>query len=155
MKIRPAQEKDRAILTNLHVAEDLESHKEAPEVMQSLRLSELSSRGRDIILVAEEEGEVVGYFWAVALRIFDYRLGLLFYMYVDPARRHRGVGRQLLKEGMRQLHDLGVRRYWANPEQRNTPTRALLESLGFHPGPEKMFYQLVEPGARHEWEKVG
>lgn len=154
MIIRPAVEKDRSALTALHISEDMESNKEAPEVMTSLRLSSLSSRGKDVILVAEDEGEVLGYFWAVALRLFDYRIGILFYIYVEPAHRHRGFGRQLIESGLKELHDLGVRRYWANPELHSAPTLEVLESLGFTQNDQKVFYQKVEPGAKHEWETV-
>ncbi|RJP77618.1 MAG: GNAT family N-acetyltransferase [Candidatus Zixiibacteriota bacterium] len=153
MNIRPAQESDRATLTALHIADDIEKYKDAPQVMPALRLSELSSQGRDVILVAEEEGEVVGYFWAVALRVFDYRLGLLFYLYVERSHRRRGIGRKLLQQGIQELHALGVRRFWATPEARNSITRSLLEAVGFEPGPERVFYVKVEPGAQHEWDR--
>jgi len=154
MTIRPAQDQDRSILSSLHISEDIEAHKEAPDVMTSFRLSALSSRGKDIVLVAEEDGEVVGYLWAVALRIFDYRIGILFDLYVDPANRRKGVGRELMKKGVEELHNIGVRRFWANTEEKNAPTRALLEALGFKQNTEKVFYQMVEPGARHEWERA-
>jgi len=154
MTIRPAEERDRSILSSLHISEDLETHKEAPDVMTSFRLSGLSSRGKDVILVAEEDGEVTGYLWAVALRIFDYRIGVLFDVFVDPSHRRKGVGRHLLEKGVQELHNIGVRRFWANTEEKNAPTRALLEHLGFRPNNEKVFYQKVEPGAHHEWEKA-
>jgi GNAT superfamily N-acetyltransferase len=154
MLIRPAEEKDRSALTSLHIAEDIECQKEAPEVMRSFRLSALSSRARDIVLVAEDDGDVIGYFWGVALRIFDYRIGIVFYLFIDPSYRRHGIGRALLKEGIKEMHDLGVRRFWANPDAKNVPTRILLEAIGFAPGPEKVFYQLVEPGAHHEWDKA-
>jgi L-amino acid N-acyltransferase YncA len=153
MNIRPAEEKDRSALTALHISEDIECHKEAPEVMTSLRLSSLSSRGKDVILVAEEEGELMGYFWAVAMRLFDYRIGILFYIFVEPQHRRLGVGHKLIQQGIEELHALGVRRYWANPLTQSAPTRAILESLGFTQNEEKIFYQKVEPGAQHEWER--
>jgi L-amino acid N-acyltransferase YncA len=153
MTIRPADDKDRSVLSSLHISDDVESHKDAPDVMARFRLSELSSRAKDVILVAEDEGEVVGYFWAVALRLFDYRIGLLFYIYVDPRMRHKHIGRKLMDRGIEELHKIGVRRFWAMPEMRNMPTRHMLESLGFETGPEKVFYQMVKPGAKHEWEK--
>ena len=154
MKVRPARDQDRAALTALHISQDLESFKEAPDVMKSLRLTELSSRSKDIILVAEDEGELVAYFWAVALRLFDYRIGILFYVYVEPGHRRRGIGRQLTERGMEILHEMGVRRYWVNTEFHITPTVEILESLGFSQNTAKVFYQKVEPGAKHEWEKV-
>jgi L-amino acid N-acyltransferase YncA len=154
MTIRLAEDRDRTVLSSLHISEDIESHKEAPDVMTSFRLSGLSSRGKDVILVAEDDGEVVGYLWAVALRLFDYRIGLLFDIYVDPSHRRKGTGRQLLEKGIQELHNIGVRRFWANTEEKNAPTRTLLEELGFRQNSQKVFYQLVEPGARHEWDQA-
>jgi L-amino acid N-acyltransferase YncA len=151
MIIRPAEDKDRSVLTSLHISEDLERHKESSEVFRGWKLSTLSSRARDIILVAEDEDEVRGYLWAVALRIFDYRIGLVFDLYVDSTMRQKGVGRQLLEKGIEELRKLGVHRIWANVEKRNAPTRVLLEHHGFSFTEEKVFYQLVEPGAKHEW----
>jgi GNAT superfamily N-acetyltransferase len=151
MIIRPAVEQDRSALTALHVSADIESNKEAPEVMTSLRLSALSSRGKDVILVAEDDGDILGYFWAVAMRLFDYRIGILFYIYVEPHHRRRGIGHQLIEKGLQELHDLGVRRYWANPDLHSAPTLEILESLGFSQITGKVFYQKVEPGAHHEW----
>lgn len=151
MIIRPAEDKDRSVLTSLHISEDLERHKESTEVFRGWKLSTLSSRARDIILVAEDEDEVRGYLWAVAIRIFDFRLGIVFDLFVDSTMRQKGVGRQLLERGIEELHNLGVHRIWANVEKKNAPTRVLLEHHGFTHGGEKVFYQLDEPGAKHEW----
>ena len=151
MIIRLAEDKDRSVLTSLHISEDVETHKRADEVFRGWKLSALSSRAQDIILVAEDEGEVRGYFWAVAVRIFDYRIGIIFDLFIDSAMRHKGFGRKLLEAGLGELHKLGVHRIWANVEKKNAPTRALLEHVGFELSEEKEFYQLVDMGARHEW----
>ncbi len=151
MIIRPAENKDRSILTSLHISEDIERHKESSEVFRGWKLSTLSSRARDIILVAEDEDEIRGYLWAVAVRIFDYKIGIIFDFFVDRTRRHKGVGRGLLERGLEELHALGVHRIWANVEGKNAPTRALLEHVGFEYAAEQIFYQLVDPGAKHEW----
>lgn len=153
MIIRPAEDRDRSVLTSLHISEDIESSKQAGEVFRGWKLSALSSRAKDIVLVVEDEGEVRGYFWAVALRIFDYRIGIIFDLFVDSAMRHKGFGRKLLERGLGELRDLGVHRIWANAEKRNAPTIALLEHMGFECAEEKVFYQLVDAGAKHEWSK--
>ena len=152
MIIRKAEDKDRSVLTSLHITEDIEVHRPAPGVSPKGKLSALSSRAQDIVLVAEDEHEVRGYLWAVALRIFDYRIGLIFDLFVDPSMRLKGVGRDLLKKGMEELHKLGVHRIWANAGKKNAPTRALMESVGFKQSEERDFFELVEPGAKHEWE---
>jgi L-amino acid N-acyltransferase YncA len=154
MIIRPAQDKDRAELTNLHLAEDIETRTQSSDVHRGGMLSSISSRTRDIVLVAEDDdGELCGYAWAVAFKIFDYRIGLIFDLYVDSKMRHKGYGKELLKQSIDEMHKLGVHKIWANPDKTNTSTLATLEHLGFTLVREKVFYQLADAEARHEWGK--
>ncbi len=152
MIIRPAQDKDRSDLTSLHLAEDVEVYKKSSEVYRGGILSAISSRTKDIVLVAEDDdGYVAGYLWGVALRIFDYKIGIIFDLYVNTRMRQKGCGRKLMQEGIEEFHKLGVHRIWANPEEKNAPTLALLEHLGFKKQDDKVFYQLLESDAQHEW----
>jgi ribosomal protein S18 acetylase RimI-like enzyme len=154
MIIRPAEDKDRGILTSLHYLEDLEICDHEREVPPTGLLSSLSSRTRDIILVAEDgDGEVRGYLWAVALRIFDFKIGIIFDLFVDSKMRHKGFGRKLLQRGVDELRQLGVGRIWAHTEKKNAPTMALLEHIGFKQLEEEVFYQLEAEDAQHEWGK--
>jgi len=152
MIIRPAEDKDRAVLTTLHLAEDVETYKTDDQIFRGGRLSSLASGTRDVVLVAEDDdGYVRGYFWAVGLRIFDFKIGLIFDLYVDSKMRHKGTGKQLLKMGIDELRKLGVHRFWAHLQKRNAPTRALLEHLGFTLQEQEVFYQLSDAEAKHEW----
>ena len=65
--------------------------------------------------------------------------------------RHQGFGRKLMNQVIEQLHELGVRRIWANPEKTNKATVAMLEHLGFKQVEEKVFYQHDEGPSEHEW----
>lgn len=154
MIIRPAEDKDRGILTSLHISEDIEVFKQPSDVFRGATVSSLSSRTRDIVLVAEDdEGEVRGYIWAVALRIFDYKTGIIFDIFVDSKMRHKGFGRQLLEHCLEELRKLGVHRIWAHMQSQNAPTRALLEHIGFKLDEREVFYQLRDKEAKHEWGK--
>ena len=141
-------------MTSLHIAEDIEVHKHSPEAYRGVKLTSTSSGTKDIVLVAEDDDNYVcGYFWAVALRIFDYKIGIIFDLYVDSKMRHKGFGRKLLKEGIDELHKLGVHRIWANLDKKNAPTLSLIQHLGFMKSEDKAFYQLVDPEAKHDWGK--
>ncbi len=152
MEIRPAKDKDRSTLTSLHLAEDIEVYKHSSEVYRGGTLHSVTSRTKDIILVAEDDdGDVRGYFWAVALRIFDYKIGIIFELFVDSKMRHKGFGRKLMQAGIDEMHKLGVHRIWANPDKKSAPTIALLEHFKFNKSDEKVFYQLMDTEAHHEW----
>ncbi|MBU0519947.1 GNAT family N-acetyltransferase [bacterium] len=152
MIIRPAEDKDRAVLTTLHLAEDVETDKTKEQIFRGGRLSSLSSGTRDVVLVAEDsDGMVRGYFWAVGLRVFDFKIGIIFDLYVDSKMRRKGAGRELLQAGIDELRKLGVHMFWAHLQKRNAPTCALLEYLGFTKQEEEVFYQLSDADAKHEW----
>lgn len=152
MIIRPAEDKDRAQLTSLHMLEDLEVCDHERKTAPTGVLSSLSSRTRDIIMVVEDdEQEIRGYLWAVALRIFDFKIGIVFDLYVDSKMRRKGFGRKLLQSGIEEMRRLGVHRIWAHLESKNAPTKAVLEHLGFELRKEELFYQLADPEAQHEW----
>ena len=153
MIIRPAQDKDRADLTSLHLAEDIETHTLSSEVVRGGILGSITSRTKDIVLVAEDsDGDLCGYVWAVAFRIFDYKIGIIFDLFVDSKMRHKGWGRKLMQESIDELHKLGVHKIWANPDKTtNQSTLALLEHLGFNKMERRVFYELADREARHEW----
>ena len=152
MIIRPAEDKDRAVLTSLHLAEDVETYKTREQIFRGGRLSSLASGTRDVVLVSEDDdGMVRGYFWAIGLRVFDFKIGLIFDLYIDSKMRRKGAGRKLLQAGIDELRKLGVHRFWAHLQKRNAPTRALLEHFGFTLQEEEVFYQLSDTDAKHEW----
>jgi predicted GNAT family acetyltransferase len=152
MIIRPAQENDNSALTSLHLSKDLEARIDNPLDSRRWRVKTVGSRARDIILVAEEEGEVCGYLWAVGIQLFDYRIGIIFDTFVPSEMRMRGIGRQLLSKALEEFRKMGVHRFWANTD--NAAMCSLLESFKFQQSPERVFYDLREPGAQHEWEQV-
>src|SRR5512132_2213036 len=70
------------------------------------------SNPNTVILVAEQEGEVVGYTYA-GVEGYDYMslrgpAGILYDIVVDPAHRGRGLGRMLLDATLTELHRRGA-----------------------------------------------
>jgi len=77
-------------------------------------------------LVAEEEGEVVGYLFYQALS----DTGYIRHVVASPARRRAGVGRALVEEARRRFVAAGARRWCLNVKPENTAAIGLYESVG-------------------------
>lgn len=88
-----------------------------------------------IVLVAERDGEVLGYSYA-GLEGFDYMAlrapaGALYDIVVDPAYRGHGVGRTLLDATLAALADSGAPRVVLSTAERNEPAQRLFARAGF------------------------
>jgi L-amino acid N-acyltransferase YncA len=85
-------------------------------------------------LVAEEDGEVVAYAYACDWAVRPaYRWSVEVSVYVDGARRHRGLGRALYTELFELLRAQGFRVAVAGVTLPNPASIGLHESLGFEP----------------------
>jgi ribosomal protein S18 acetylase RimI-like enzyme len=88
-----------------------------------------------IVLVAERDGEVVGYTYA-GVEGRDYMslrgpAGVLYDIVVDPAHRGRGVGRTLLDATLSALRARRAPRVVLSTAERNEPAQRLFERAGF------------------------
>ena len=88
-----------------------------------------------MVLVAEGDGEVLGYSYA-GLEGFDYMAlrapaGALYDIVVDPAHRGHGVGRMLLDATLAALADRGAPRVVLSTAERNEPAQRLFTRAGF------------------------
>ena len=88
-----------------------------------------------VVLVAERNGEVVGYTYA-GVEGFDYMAlrgpaGVLYDIVVDPAHRARGVGRMLLDATLAALAARGAPRVVLSTAERNEPAQRLFARAGF------------------------
>ena len=84
---------------------------------------------RAFMLVAEHDGEVAGF--AHATIDFDENEGTLLRVYVAPAFRNEGLGRQLLEETRDRLVDQGVERIKAMVLEANELGNAFYRGFGF------------------------
>jgi len=87
------------------------------------------------VLVADHDGDVVGYAYA-AMEGYDYMAlrgpaGALHDVIVDPAFRRRGVGRLLLDAALAYLKSRGAPRVVLSTAVQNEPAQRLFASLGF------------------------
>lgn len=90
-----------------------------------------------ILLVAEERGAVLGYAYA-GLEGSDWMAlrgpaGAIYDLVVDPAQRHRGVGRMLLHAALDALAELGAPRVVLSTATQNGAAQNLFAQAGFRP----------------------
>lgn len=88
-----------------------------------------------IILVAERDGEVIGYTYA-GVEGTDYMMlrgpaGVLYDIVVDPAHREQDVGRVLLDAALEALKARGVPRVVLSTAERNESAQRLFARAGF------------------------
>ena len=88
-----------------------------------------------VILVAENDGDVIGYTYA-GVEGWDYMAlrgpaGVLYDIVVDPAQRGQGVGRQLLDATLAMLAERGAPRVVLSTAEQNEPAQRLFASAGF------------------------
>lgn len=88
-----------------------------------------------VVLVAEREGEVVGYTYA-GVEGTDYMslrgpAGVLYDLVVDPAHRGQGVGRALLDATLDVLETKGAPRVVLSTAERNEAAQRLFARAGF------------------------
>lgn len=147
VKIRPATSGDMeilgsfgAMLVAIHHELDarrfIEAAKSTPARYANFLQSELS-RPETVLLVAEDDGALIGYAYAVS-EGFDYMslrgpAGVIHDLFVDPARRREGVGRMLLEAAMAGLKSLGAERFVLSTAYRNETARSLFAAMGFRP----------------------
>jgi phosphinothricin acetyltransferase len=83
-------------------------------------------------LVAEREGKVVGYAYAVPFRKRPaYRNTVKHSIYVHPDHLHSGIGRLLLPALIEACTTAGYRQMIAYVDAENTPSQNLHEAFGF------------------------
>jgi ribosomal protein S18 acetylase RimI-like enzyme len=87
------------------------------------------------VLVAEWDGEVLGYAYA-GVEGTDYMslrgpAGVLYDIVVDPAHRGQGVGRTLLDATIAALKARGAPRVVLSTAERNAPAQGLFDRAGF------------------------
>lgn len=88
----------------------------------------------DTILVAEDDGVAVGFLEGL---VFDGapRIGYVYFVAVDPARRGRGAGRALVADALDRFRAARTTRVFAAVPEDNGASRRLFESLGFQETP--------------------
>ncbi len=145
LKIRPATPKDLtaigklgALLVRTHHDFDPKRFMAATSRTENAYGSFLGTQLDEpniVILVADRDGEVIGYTYA-GVEGTDYMslrgpAGVLYDIVVDPAHRGRGVGRLLLDATIEALKTRGAPRVVLSTAERNPVAQRLFEHAGF------------------------
>jgi ribosomal protein S18 acetylase RimI-like enzyme len=101
------------------------------------------------VLVAEDNGEVIGYAYA-AIEGYDYMAlrgpaGVLHDVIVDPEHRGRGVGRLLIAATLGFFRSRGVPRVVLSTAEQNEAAQRLFASMGFRRTMVEMTRELDDP----------
>lgn len=143
--IRPAKPADLAaigrlgaLLVRTHHNFDPQRFMAAPPQTENRYGSFLGAQLADpkiVILVAERDGEVIGYTYA-GVEGNDYMslrgpAGVLYDLIVDPDHRRQGVGRKLLDATLKALKARGAPRVVLSTAEQNHSAQRLFDRAGF------------------------
>jgi ribosomal protein S18 acetylase RimI-like enzyme len=158
--IRPATSADLprlgrlgALLVEAHHAFDarrfLPTRDRMPADYAAFLLRQMAD-GDVMLLVADDAGDVIGYAYA-AIEDYDYTVlrgpaGVLHDIVVDPASRHRGVGRRLLETVLECMHGRGAPRVVLSTAERNEAAQRLFAAVGFRRTMIEMTHELGSGG---------
>ncbi|HKS28129.1 MAG TPA: GNAT family N-acetyltransferase [Pyrinomonadaceae bacterium] len=162
--IRPAAPADLpavgrlgALLVRTHHGFDPQRFIAATPQTEHAYASFLGSQLREpnvIVLVAELNGEVLGYTYA-AVEGSDYMslrgpAGVLYDIVVDPASRRQGLGRMLLDATLAALEAQGAPRVVLSTAERNESAQRMFARAGFRRTMIEMTRELGD-GAASDW----
>ncbi len=144
-KVRIAQPKDADALAKMN-REFNRNLIEPKEVSRKLR------RGSEIVLIAENEDQVLGFACAQLMDSFCYvrPYAELTELYVRVAYRRKGVGSALVRNMEKELARRGVMHIHILTAVRNKPARALYDRLRYSHSrkrPEMLYDKNMKPKA--------
>jgi ribosomal protein S18 acetylase RimI-like enzyme len=93
------------------------------------------SKKNVVMLVAEQNGEAIGYVYA-GIEGYDYMSlrgpgGVIYDIIVDPAHRHAGIGAMLLKGAIDEMASRGANQIVLSTAVQNEPAQRLFARAGF------------------------
>ena len=119
-----------------------------PEAERRFRLwmGRMAEDARATLLVAEEEGRIVGFLYATIEKDLPIYLhdefALVQEWWVEPPSRGRGIGRALLKHAAADLAKAGVTQIRVRTAAVDQDVRSTIQRCGFRPGPCDMVMDL-------------
>ena len=92
-------------------------------------LRKVVDRNPGLVLVAEEDGEVLG----TVIGAWDGRRAWVYHLAVLPPSQGRGIGRMLMEELERRLHAVGAAKLNLLVERGNAAVAGFYRKLGYAP----------------------
>jgi len=141
---RSAERSDLDVLVDLF--DGYRQFYEQPSDPEAARdfLRERMERGESQILIAEADGQVLGFtqlyptFSSMRLA----RVWILNDLFVDPAQRQRGAGRALLEAAQRFAEQDGAARLMLETQRTNSVAQSLYLRLGWEPEDDFLWFSL-------------
>jgi len=124
MTVRDARASDLPAINRLYFQLYPERRRDGP--IRSLRPTV-----RPKVVVAEEEGERVGFLWANLIQYGSARIGYVEELYVLPAFRRRGVATRLMREALRWFREQRPPVVFVSTSPGDRTAWRFYESLGF------------------------
>jgi ribosomal protein S18 acetylase RimI-like enzyme len=158
VSIRPAKPEDIAVLGRLgevmvRVHHDLDAQRFIAPTSGTERgygsfLGSQIGKANIVVLVAEHDGQVIGYTYA-GIEGNDYMslrgpAGVLYDIVVDPAHRGQGIGQMLLDATLAALESKGAPRVLLSTAERNESAQRLFARAGFRRTMIEMTKELTE-----------
>ncbi len=159
--IRRAADGDRLSIAAIHAQSWRDAYRfilpdaflddEVDEIMHR-RWAEQAIRPEDAVLVAERDGDVVGF-----CATWDADSAYIDNLHVLSEARSHGIGRRLLGETARHFLGLGRRRAHLHVVAENLRARALYLALGGSPAgiEDRNLYGTLVPNERIDWSDLG
>ncbi|HLM04103.1 MAG TPA: GNAT family N-acetyltransferase [Blastococcus sp.] len=91
-----------------------------------------------VFLTARQDGRVLGGVWAAVQGPDREGEAWIYFLWVDPAERRRGLGRRLVERTAADVRSRGAAHLALNVFGDNTAAIALYEALGFRVGAQQM-----------------
>jgi len=109
-------------------------------------MQRLVDSGEGAFLVAEEDGQVVGFILGQVQE--EYRMyrtgryGMIHDLWVEPNRRRRGIARELVLAAIERFREAGVEQVRLDTSAKNEAAQKLFAFCGFRPSVVEMLVQL-------------
>ena len=117
-------------------------------------VGEVGEDPRTTLLVAEEQGQIIGFVYATIeqdLPIYLHEeFAVIREWWVEPSFRNRGAGRALIDLAIKELAGVGVCQLRVRTAAGDADTRALLGRCGFRAGACEMVKDLQHPEDKSE-----
>ena len=129
MKIKDATKKDRLKISKLNIAEPYYKFNPANKAKEPIPIEK--PRFKNIILVAREKEQIIGFILANFIHYCTSRYGYIEELYVNKENRNKGVGSALIKEVMKKFKMLKVEAVFVSTAKENKESIKLYQRLGF------------------------
>jgi GNAT superfamily N-acetyltransferase len=134
LTIRPAGPADLDAVVALYLGDPLHASREPRDVDRTEAFAEIMGDPRELLLVAERDGRVVGTLQLTFLRYLTYggaRVGLVEAVQVADGQRGRGVGSALMRYAIDEAKRCGCNRVQLTSNKARKDAHRFYERLGF------------------------